>query len=297
MVNVSQRFDNFQSSVVGRLLSVVCCLVFKMKKMKKIILFSLLAVLLTACSSVLLTGRKQLLLVSDSEILSMSAQSYKEFIDSVPASKDVANTQLVNKVGKNISGAVESYLKNNGLESEIASLSWEFNLVKDTVVNAFCMPGGKVVVFEGILPITQNETGMAVVMGHEIAHAIAKHSNERLSQQMLLQYGAALTDVLLANKSEITRVGINTLYGIGAQVGVMLPYSRKHEYEADRLGLIFMAMAGYNPNDAVAFWERMLANGAASVPEFLSTHPSDANRIAKIKEYLPEALTFYTKAE
>lgn len=264
--------------------------------MKKKILFMLVSIIfLTACSSVLITGRKQLLLVSDADVLSMSATSYKQFIDSVPASSDVSNTAMVKKVGNNIAAAVVNYLNSNGLSAEVASLNWEFNLVKDTVVNAFCMPGGKVVFYEGILPMTQNEAGMAVVMGHEIAHAVAKHSNERLSQQLLAQYGATLTDVLLANKTAATRQTINTLYGIGAQVGVILPYSRKHEYEADRLGLIFMAMAGYDPNEAVAFWQRMAANGSGSVLEFMSTHPTDANRIQKMKEELPEALKYYKK--
>lgn len=260
--------------------------------MKRHYFLFVLTILFTACSSVLITGRKQLLLVSDSEILAMSAKSYKQFIDSVPPSKDKVNTDLVRKVGQNISTAVEKYLRENKLEAEIQNLAWEFNLVKDTTVNAFCMPGGKVVFFEGILPMTKTEAGIAVVMGHEIAHAVAKHSNERLSQQLLLQYGAAITDVLLSNKSEITRVGINTLYGIGAQVGVLLPYSRKHEYEADRLGLIFMAMAGYHPNEAVEFWKRMSANGSGSVLEFMSTHPSDEKRIAKMQEVLPEALQY-----
>ncbi len=260
--------------------------------MKKYLLITFTILLLASCTSVLITGRKQLLLVSDSEILAMSAKSYKQFIDSVPKSKDAANSELVRKVGVNISTAVEKYLLENKLEAEIKNLAWEFNLVKDTTVNAFCMPGGKVVFFEGILPMTQTEEGIAVVMGHEIAHAIAKHSNERLSQQLLLQYGAAVTDILLSNKSEITRIGINTLYGIGAQVGVLLPYSRKHEYEADRLGLIFMAMAGYHPIEAVEFWKRMSANGSGSVFEFISTHPSDEKRIAKMQEVVPEALKY-----
>jgi predicted Zn-dependent protease len=263
--------------------------------MNKTISLLVLAILLSSCSSVLLTGRKQLLLVSDAEVLTSSFQSYKQFIDSVPASKDKVNTALVKKVGKSMSTVVENYLKSNGLEAEIANFAWEFNLVKDTSVNAFCMPGGKVVVFEGILPITKNETGLAVVMGHEIAHAIAKHSNERMSQQMLLQYGASITDVLLVDKPAATRNTINTIYGIGAQYGVMLPYSRKHEYEADRLGLIFLAMAGYNPNESISFWERMAAKGSNAPLEFMSTHPSDANRIAKLKELLPEAMQYYKK--
>ena len=263
--------------------------------MKKTIFFTFVVVLLTACSSVVLTGRKQLLLVSDAEVLSMSATAYKQFVDSVPASKNVAQTALVKKVGVNISQAVENYLKTNGLEAEIANLKWEFSLVKDTSVNAFCMPGGKVVFFEGILPMTKTEAGMSVVMGHEIAHAVAKHSNERMSQQMATQFGSGIADMLLSNKSSATRQTINTLYGLGAQVGIILPYSRKHEYEADRLGLIFMAMAGYDPNEAVSFWQRMSADSKGSAFEFMSTHPSDENRITAMKAALPEALTFYKK--
>lgn len=262
--------------------------------MKKIMAFVLVACLLASCSSVLISGRKQLLLVPDADVLAMSGKSYKQFIDSVPASTDKVSTALVKKVGRNISLVVENYLRTNGKEAEIANYAWEFNLVKDTSVNAFCMPGGKVVFFEGILPVAKNETGIAVVMGHEVAHAVAKHSSERLSQQMMLQYGASLTDILMTNKSDAARTGINALYGIGAQFGVMLPYSRKHEYEADQLGLIFLAMAGYDPNQAITFWERMAAKGSSRV-EFMSTHPSDANRIAKLKQMIPEAMKYYKK--
>ena len=263
--------------------------------MRKNVCFILASCILVSCSTVLLTGRKQLLLVSDTEVLTSSFQSYKQFIDSVPASKDKVNTALVKKVGQKISTVVETYLNANGMSADVATYAWEFNLVKDTTMNAFCMPGGKVVVFEGILPVTRNEVGLAVVLGHEIAHAVAKHSNERMSQQMLVQYGSSLTDVLLANKPAATRSTISTIYGIGSQYGVMLPYSRKHEYEADRLGLIFLAMAGYDPHEAIIFWERMAANSTGAPMEFMSTHPSDANRIAKLKELLPEALKYYKK--
>jgi len=200
---------------------------------------------------------------------------------------------MVKKTGVNIAAAVEDFLRKNGQEAQIQSFSWEFSLVKDTSVNAFCMPGGKVVFFEGILPMTKTEEGVAVVMGHEIAHAVARHSNERLSQQMLLSYGASLTEILLSQKSDATRASIQTLYGLGSQFGVILPYSREHEYEADKLGLIFMAMAGYDPNEAIAFWERMSANSSGSVAEFMSTHPSNANRIANMKKVLPEAMTYF----
>jgi len=285
--------------------------------MKKIISLVLLACILAACSSVMLTGRKQLLLVPDSDVVAMSLQSYKQFVDSVPPSTDKVNTALVKKVGAKMASVVETYMKANGYEADIANLAWEFNLLKDKQVNAFCMPGGKVAVFDGILPITKDETGLAVVMGHEIAHAIAKHSAERMSTQMLSQYGASLAGLLVSKKSEITRAGVNTLYGLGTQYGVMLPYSRKHEYEADQMGLIFLAMAGYDPSKAVGFWERMAANSAnntaeikntqtsnassiaklnaGSAAEFMSTHPSDANRIAKLKELLPEAMKYYKK--
>ena len=263
--------------------------------MKKLFLILTVILLTVSCSQVLITGRKQLVLVSDAELLNMSLQSYKQFIDSVPLSKNVVQTNMVKKTGTKIAAAVEKYLKTNNLETEIANFQWEFNLVKDTTVNAFCMPGGKVVFYEGILPITKTEAGVAVVMGHEIAHAVAKHSKERLSQQLLLSYGASAADLLFSQKSEITRYGIQALYGLGAQFGVILPYSRKQEYEADRLGLIFMAMAGYDPTEAVAFWERMSANDPESQLEFMSTHPTNANRIANMKEVLVEALGYYQK--
>lgn len=261
--------------------------------MKKITLFVLFSVFLSSCSTVLLTGRKQLSLVNDSEVLTSSFQSYKQFIDSVPASKDKVSTALVKKVGKKISVAVEAYLNANGFSADAATYAWEFNLVKDTAVNAFCMPGGKVVVFEGILPLTKTEAGLAVVLGHEIAHAVAKHSNERMSQQMMVQYGSAITSVLVSNKSAATQNSIGMIYGLGAQYGFMLPYSRKHELEADRLGLVFLAMAGYDPAEAITFWERMAANSKGAPMEFMSTHPSDTNRIDQINKYMPEALTYY----
>ncbi len=260
--------------------------------MKKYLIV-LASILLISCTSVMITGRKQVSLVSDAELLSMSFLSYKEFIDSVPLSKNLQQTALVKQVGKNISQAVETYMMQNGYEDEIANYAWEFNLVQDQSMNAFCMPGGKVVFFEGILPVCQTETGIAVVMGHEVAHAVAKHSKERMSQQMLLSYGSAITDVLLSQKSEITRTSMQVLYGLGAQYGVILPYSRNHEAEADRLGLIFMAMAGYDPSEAVGFWERMSAGETVAVPEFLSTHPANDKRIENIKKTLPEALSYY----
>ncbi len=262
---------------------------------KRIAYIVLTAIIISACSTVMITGRKQLLLVSDAEVLSMSAGAYKEFIDSIPLSQDTANTELVKSVGEKIANAVTIYMKKNGMEGNLKNFSWEFNLVKDTIVNAFCMPGGKVVFYEGILPKTKTADGLAVVMGHEIAHAVAKHSNERISQQMLASFGASITNAALSQKSAGTRSTINALYGIGAQIGVILPFSRQQEYEADRLGLIFMAMAGFDPNEGVAFWQRMSADKTGATFEFMSTHPSDANRIAKMKEVLPEALGYLNK--
>jgi predicted Zn-dependent protease len=263
--------------------------------MKKLFLIVLTIALIISCSTVTLSGRKQLLLVSDQEVLTSSFQSYKQFIDSVPLSTNKTQTALVRKVGTNIANAVVTYLKANGQEAEAASFAWEFNLVKDTTMNAFCMPGGKIVVFDGILPVTKTEAGLAVVLGHEVAHAVAKHANERMSQQMIVQYGASIADGLLAKKSDATRNTISTIYGIGANYGYMLPYSRKHELEADRLGLIFLAMAGYDPNEAVAFWKRMAANAKNAPAEFMSTHPSDQTRIAQIEQCVPEAMKYYKK--
>lgn len=263
--------------------------------MKKLVSLVLVGLVLAACSSVMLTGRKQLLLVNDSEVLASSFQSYKQFIDSVPPSKDKVNSALVDKVRAKIAAAVETYMKANGQEADIANYAWESHLLRDSSANAFCMPGGKIVVFDGIIPITLNESGLAVVMGHEIAHAVAKHSNERMSHQMIAQYGSSITDVLTSNKSATTRAVIGTVYGVGTQYGVMLPYSRKHELEADRLGLIFLAMAGYDPTQAIAFWERMAANSKGAPMEIMSTHPSDATRIAQMKACLPEAMKYYKK--
>ena len=201
---------------------------------------------------------------------------------------DAKGKAMVTRVGKKIAAATEKYLNENGLANEVKNFAWEFNLVKDNQMNAFCMPGGKIVVYEGLLKLVSSDDELAVVVGHEVAHAVAKHSNERISQQLLTQYGAQVLNEALSNKSaRIQQIG-NTVYGLGAQYGVTLPFSRKHESEADYMGLIFMTMAGYNPNVAITFWQKMSTSGGASVPEFMSTHPSDATRINDIKKYLPE---------
>jgi predicted Zn-dependent protease len=260
--------------------------------MKKIALLFCVAFGLYACSSVPITGRQQLMLVSDEEVLTLSLQEYNEYIKTAPKSSDKTSTALVEKVGRKIADAVESYYKVTGMESLLSGYSWEFNLVNDPQVNAFCMPGGKIVVYTGILPYTQDENGLAVVLGHEVGHAIAKHANERISQQKALQAGeSAIGSLLNKSSSKVQSIGA-TVYGLGAQVGITLPFSRKQELEADHLGLILMAIAGYNPDAAIPFWQRMSQQGNLNL-EFLSTHPSDNTRINEIQGELPEAWEYY----
>lgn len=256
-----------------------------MKKISSLIVTALL--LLSSCGSVPLTGRKQILLVSDQEVLASSLTQYSDYMKSAPVSTNAKGKAMVTRVGKKIAAATEQYLKSNGMEAEVRNFAWEFNLVKDDQVNAFCMPGGKIVVYEGLLKLVSSDDELAVVVGHEVAHAVAKHSNERMSQQMIAQYGAKILTQALSNKSEAIQKAGSTIYGLGAQYGVTLPFSRKHETEADYMGLIFMTMAGYDPNVAITFWQKMSAGGA-SVPEFMSTHPSDATRIKDIQKVLPE---------
>ncbi len=224
----------------------------------------------------------------------MSLQSYNEFLTSNKLSSDTQKTRMVKDVGTRIQRAVEKYCAENNLSSRINGYQWEFNLVEDPNVNAWCMPGGKVVVYAGLLPVAQNEAGLAVVMGHEIAHAIARHGAERMSQGLVVELGGMALSEALAKQPAQTQNLFKQSYGIGTEVGVLLPYSRLHENEADRMGLIFMAMAGYNPNEAVSFWERMSAmNKGQKPPELLSTHPADSTRINNIKNLIPEAMQYY----
>ena len=251
--------------------------------------------LFNSCSTVPLTGRQQLKFISSSEMLGMSYQQYDQFLQENPKSTNQEQTAMVKRCGVRIQKAVESYFAQNNMSELLEGYNWEFNLVDDPQVNAWCMPGGKVVFYTGILPLTQDETGMAVVMGHEIAHAVAEHGNERMSQQMLAQLGGTALSVALQEKPQETQALWMTVYGVGTQVGAILPYGRLQENEADHLGLIFMAMAGYDPRAAVPFWQRMAAQkGGQAPPEFLSTHPSDQTRINKINGLLPEALKYYT---
>ena len=260
--------------------------------MKKIALLLLVIAGLYACGSVPITGRRQLSLVSDQEVLSLSLQSYNEYIQTAQKSTDKNATALVVKVGTNIAKAVESYFQVTGQEDLLSQFQWEFNLINENQVNAFCMPGGKIVVYEGILPYTQTEAGLAVVLGHEVGHAIAKHSNERMSNQMALEMGGAAVSSVLSKTSATTQNIGATVWGLGSELGIALPFNRKQELEADHLGLVLMAIAGYDPNAAIPFWERMSQQGGGT-PEFLSTHPSDHTRVSEIRKKLPEAMEYY----
>lgn len=266
--------------------------------MKKYFISFLVVLSVLSCTKVPVSGRKQVNLLPESELMEMSLAEYKKFLVQHPPLPDTdPNTQMVKKVGKNIQVAVEKFMKSNKkYKKRIAGYKWQFNLTKDDkMVNAWCMPGGKVMVYTGLLPVTQNETALAVVMGHEVAHAIARHGNERMSQGLLVQTGAAVLSVALSTKSETTQELFNQSYGVASTLGV-LAYSRKHETEADMLGLVFMAMAGYDPHEAVAFWQRMAKESKGGGIELLSTHPSDENRIKEIKKFMPKALKYYKPA-
>ncbi|MDZ7625913.1 MAG: M48 family metallopeptidase [Ignavibacteriaceae bacterium] len=267
-----------------------------MKYLKLFVPIILLAITFYYCSTVPITGGSQLHLISSADLNALSFQEYSEFLQQNKLSTDAQSTDMVKTVGSNIKRAVEIYFAQHNLSKELSGYAWEFNLIESPEANAWCMPGGKVVVYSGILPITQNETGLAVVMGHEIAHAIAQHGAERMSQGLMQQLGGVALSVALQNEPQTTQNIFMTAYGLGSTVGVILPFSRTQESEADRLGLIFMAMAGYNPNAALDFWTRMSqSKTGGSPPEFLSTHPSDQTRIANLKKYMPEAMEYYKK--
>jgi len=249
---------------------------------------------LAACSTVPVTGRQQLDLVPSGQVLAMSSEQYNEFISKHKVITGTPESRMVKRVGQNIQRGVKRYLESLGRSDLLAGYNWEFNLVEDDSINAWAMPGGKVVIYTGILPVTRDETGLAVVMGHEVAHAVAKHGSERMSQALLSQLGGVALSVALSQNPSATNNLFMAAYGLGTQVGILLPYSRLQESEADRLGLNFMAMAGYDPRQADDFWERMAAQKQGKAPpEFLSTHPSDQRRIKDIQKYIPEALTHY----
>ena len=267
--------------------------------MKKVrfILMSLVAVVLVGCGTtktVPITGRQQSLMVSDGEVLSLSTQQYQEFMKTAKLSTNAANTAMVKRVGQNLATAVTNYLNANGMSEDVQNFQWTFNLVQNNQVNAWCMPGGLICVYEGLLPVTQNEASLAIVLGHEIAHAVARHSAEQMSTQIKQQYGLQIGTAVAGAMG----MGTNTQSIVQAIVAQgfnfkNLKYSRNHESEADHMGLIFAAMAGYDPQVAVNFWQRMAANSSSQTAEFLSDHPSDATRIRQIQEWMPEALQYY----
>ncbi|MCL4704240.1 M48 family metallopeptidase [bacterium] len=246
-----------------------------------------------SCSTVALSGRKQLNLISDRELMTTSSQQYKAFLRENKLSNSGDQSQMVKHAGRRIQSAVERYFRQQGQSNVLAGYAWEFNLIENKEPNAWCMPGGKVVFYSGILPICRNETGVAVVMGHEVAHAVANHGGERMSQSLLAQLGGQALSAALQSKPQQTQQLWMTAFGAGAQYGALLPFSRTQESEADHLGLIFMAMAGYDPDEALAFWQRMSAQQGGQAPEFMSSHPSDQSRISNIKAHLPEARKYY----
>jgi len=250
--------------------------------------------LIVSCASAPVTERRGLHLVPDSELTSMSLQEYNKVLKSSKLSADTTKVAMVRRVGQRIAAASEELLEETGRGGDIRNYKWEFNLIEDDkTVNAWCMPGGKVAVYTGLLPVAQDESGLAVVMGHEVAHAIAKHGNERMSQGLLAQFGAIGLSLALARSPGVTSDIFMQAYGVGAQVGFLLPYSRIHESEADRIGLVLMAKAGYDPRAAIGLWQRMNARGGARPPEFLSTHPAPESRIRNIESLMPEAMQYY----
>ncbi|MEY3404621.1 MAG: hypothetical protein RL161_51 [Bacteroidota bacterium] len=262
--------------------------------MKRILLAGLVFVL-WGCASVAVTGRKQLLLVPGSQLMQMSYQQYAEVLSKSKLSSSREQTEMVKRVGLRIQKAVEGYMQSQNRSSELADFRWEFNLIQDDkTVNAWCMPGGKVAFYTAILPICADENGVAVVMGHEVAHAIANHGAERMTQQLVAQFGLNAVAGAMSSNPTLVKQTMMQAIGMGTELG-LLKFSRTHESEADHMGLIFMAMAGYDPKQAPEFWKRMAAknNGGGSVPEFLSTHPSDDSRIADLNRLMPEALKYY----
>jgi len=262
----------------------------------KTLSFLLIACLLKGCVLNMVTGRKQLSLVKESDLRLMAVSQYNTFLkeNKVLNSGTSRDAAMVDRVGGRIANAISKYYNTKEKKSVLEGYSWEFNTIDDKkVINAWCMPGGKVVVYSGLLPVTQNETALAIVIGHEIAHSIAKHGNERMSQALVQQMGGMALEIALAQKPQETQDLFMATYGIGSQLGAMLPWSRQQETEADQYGLIFSAMAGYDPREAIPFWQRMSAAGGESPPEFLSTHPSDETRLRKLNQFMPEALKYY----
>ncbi|MGC4036006.1 MAG: M48 family metallopeptidase [Chitinophagaceae bacterium] len=262
---------------------------------KRFTLLFLSGAILLSCAKNAITGRRQLKLLPESEVQSMALTEYQTFLtqNKVVASNANKDAEMVKRVGQRISSVVEKYYAEKGKSSDLEGYKWEYNLVDSKEVNAWCMPGGKIVVYTGLLPVTQNEAALAVVMGHEVSHAIFQHGNSRMSQGLVQQLGGVALSVALSSKPSETQQLFQTAYGVGSQVAVMLPFSRADESEADHYGIIWAAMAGYNPQEAIPLWQRMASAGGQKPPEFLSTHPSDERRIADLQAHMPEALKYY----
>ncbi len=264
-----------------------------MNKIFKNSIAIVLGIIIVSCATVPITGRKQLKLLPDNMMMEMGQSNYATFLKANPSvSPPTRQSAEVTSVGIRISQAVEKYMKDNGLSKQIEGYKWEFNVVDSKEVNAWCMPGGKVVVYTGILPLTKDDAGLAVVLGHEIAHAIADHGNERMSQELAVQAAGIGLQLYIQQKPQQTQQIFMSAFGVGSQMGI-LAYSRQHELEADKLGLVFMAMAGYDPDRAVSFWQEMAKVGGSKPPELMSTHPSDERRIAQIQSFMPEAKKYY----
>lgn len=267
-----------------------------MKSLKKFAFVAMTTLVLASCGTtqkVPLTGRTHRISVSDEQVLSLSNQEYTKYMATAKKSTNAANTAMVKRVGQKLATAVETYLKNNGFANDVKNYSWEFNLVQDNSANAFCMPGGKIVVYEGLLPYTQNETCLAIVLGHEIAHAVAKHSAEQLTKQQNQQIGTNILGGVL-NQTVGNGVGDVASAVAGQYFSFRnLKYSRDNETEADYMGLIFAAMAGYDPQQAIPFWQRMANGSSTNKSDIFSDHPSDAKRIAALQQEMPTALKYY----
>jgi len=265
-----------------------------MKNLTRVIALTLMVFVTYSCNKNPITGRKGLNLLPESQLVAMSLTSYSQFLsENPPVASTNSDAQMVKNTGARIATAVLQYMKQQGLSKKVKGYKWEFNLVNDDQANAWAMPGGKVVVYSGILKHTQDERGLAFVLGHEIAHAIARHGNERMSQMLLAQTGSLALDVAMANKPAETRAMYQTAFGATTQLGVLLPFSREHESEADKMGLVFMAMAGYDPRGIGEFWSRMEAAHPNETPNFLRTHPTNDKRIKAINDYMPTALKYY----
>lgn len=260
------------------------------------VVFVVSSLFITSCTTNAITGRKQLALVSESSLQTEAVTQYKSILstNTVVSNSNNRDAEMVTRVGKRIAAAIAKYYNNNKeVSQELAGYKWEFNLIESKEVNAWCMPGGKVAVYTGLLPVTQNEAALAIVLGHEITHAIAHHGQERISQALVAQGIGVTGDIFTSGNGAANNI-FKSIYAPGAQVAVLLPNSRKQEYEADHFGLIFAAMAGYNPREAVPFWTRMAnLNTGSKTPEILSDHPLDSKRIEKIKGYMDEALKYY----